>query len=132
MKKKLSIIGIVAVIATAIFAGGCAGGHDHKMADSDSADGEVYAAKPGEIVKIAVTTNYSPKSIKVRKGEPVKLEFTRTDDQNCGDELVFPKLGIKKHLPVGQPVLVEFTPSEPGDLQYACGMDMMRGKVIVQ
>jgi plastocyanin domain-containing protein len=133
MKKKLSVIGIFAIMVFALFAGGCAsGGHDHKTTDGDSADAEVYAAKSGEIVKITVTTTYSPKAIRVKKGEPVKLEFTRVDDKNCGDELVFPKLGIKKQLPVGEPVLVEFTPTEAGELQFACGMDMMRGKVVVQ
>ncbi|MBK7706850.1 MAG: cupredoxin domain-containing protein [Acidobacteria bacterium] len=60
------------------------------------------------------------------------MEFTRVDDKNCGDELVFPKLNIKKTLPVGEPVLVEFTPTESGDLAFQCGMDMMRGKIVVE
>lgn len=116
------------IIATALLIAGCAG---TKSTDS-TADPDVYVAKSGETVKIKVSTSYSPKSVKVKKGEPVKLEFTRLDDKNCGDELDFPKLGIKKELPVGQPVLVELTPNESGDLQFNCGMEMMKGKIIVE
>ncbi len=116
------------IIASALLIAGCAG---TKSADS-TGDPDVYVAKTGETVKIKVSTSYSPKSVKVKKGEPVKLEFTRVDDKNCGDELVFPKLGIKKELPVGQPVAVEITPNESGDIQFQCGMDMMKGKIIVE
>ncbi len=118
----------LALVASAVLIAGCSG---TKSTDS-SADQDVYIAKAGETVKIKVSTSYSPKSVKVKKGEAVKLEFTRVDDQNCGDELVFPNLGIKKELPVGQPVLVELTPNESGDLQFNCGLEMMKGKVIVE
>lgn len=138
MRISLKFIGILAALTAVIALGACSSSPgDHKMADVKKTDGktadpDVYVAKAGETIKITVTTTYEPKSIKVKKGEPVKLEFTRKDDKNCGDELVFPKLGIKKQLPVGEPVLVEFTPADSGDLQFACGMDMMRGKIIVE
>jgi len=34
-------------------------------------------------------------------------------------------------LAVGETVVVEFTPTEAGEIAFACGMDMLRGKVIV-
>ena len=74
---------------------------------------------------------YEPKEIAVKKGQPVKLEFFREDEENCGEELVFPKLNIKKNLPVGETVSVEFTPQESGEIGFTCGMDMLRGKVTV-
>lgn len=74
---------------------------------------------------------YEPKEIAVRKGQPVKLEFFREDGDNCGEELVFPKLNVKKNLPVGAIETVEFTPEETGEIGFTCGMDMLRGKVIV-
>jgi len=124
--KRISIVLMIAAMAAL---GACSGA---KTENKAAADPDVYTAKPGETIKVTVTTTYEPKSIKVKKGEPVKLEFTRKDDKNCGDELVFPKLNIKKTLPVGQPVLVEFTPAESGDIQFQCGMDMMRGKIVVE
>jgi plastocyanin domain-containing protein len=89
-------------------------------------------AAPTEPIKITVSTSYEPKSIAVKKGQPVRLDFYRKDDKNCGGEVVFPKLGIKKELPVGETVSVEFTPQETGDLAFTCGMNMMRGKILVQ
>lgn len=90
------------------------------------------AAPPVETIKVSVSTRYEPKSIEVKKGQPVKLAFHRTDDKNCGGEVVFPKLGIKRELPVGETVTIEFTPEESGEIAFACGMNMMRGKILVQ
>jgi len=67
----------------------------------------------------------------VKKGQPVKLAFTRTDANNCGGEVVFAKQNIKKKLPVGEIVTVEFTPQEAGEIAFTCGMEMYKGKVIV-
>jgi len=61
----------------------------------------------------------------------VSLAFYRTDAENCGGEVVFAKQKITKKLPVGETVLVEFTPNEAGEISFACGMDMLRGKLIV-
>lgn len=36
-----------------------------------------------------------------------------------------------KPLPVGETVLVEFTPAAAGDITFACGMNMLKGKVLV-
>ncbi|MBK8813223.1 MAG: cupredoxin domain-containing protein [Acidobacteria bacterium] len=125
----MKIISIFVLLAAIVAIGACSGA---KTENKTAADPDVYVAKPGETIKVKVTTSYEPKSIKVKKGGPVKMEFTRVDDKNCGDELVFPKLNIKKTLPVGEPVLVEFTPTESGDLAFQCGMDMMRGKIVVE
>jgi len=86
----------------------------------------------GDAIKVTVSNNgYEPASINVKKGQPVKLAFTRTDANNCGGEVVFAKQNITKKLPVGETVLVEFMPTDAGEIGFACGMDMMRGKVVV-
>jgi len=86
----------------------------------------------GDAIKVTVSSNgYEPASISVKKGQPVKLAFTRTDANNCGGEVVFAKQNITKKLPVGETVLVEFTPTDAGEIGFACGMDMLRGKVVV-
>ncbi len=87
---------------------------------------------PAGATKITVSSNgYEPSSIAVKKGQPVKLAFYRADADNCGGEVVFSKQNIKKKLPVGETVLVEFTPTDAGEIGFACGMDMMRGKLVV-
>ena len=35
-------------------------------------------------------------------------------------------------LPFNEPVVVEFTPDKSGEFALACGMGMLRGKVIVR
>lgn len=94
---------------------------------------QVEAANvPAGATKITVSSKgYEPSSIPVVKGQPVKLAFYRADSENCGGEVVFTKQKIRKKLPVGQTVLVEFTPTEVGEIAFVCGMDMLSGKVIV-
>ncbi len=88
---------------------------------------------PADALKVTVSKNgYEPSEIKVEKGKPVKIAFYRADTENCGGEVVFSKLNITRKLPVGETVLIEFTPTEAGELGFACGMGMMKGKVLVQ
>ena len=87
---------------------------------------------PEGAIKVTVSGDgYEPASIPVKKGQPVKLAFYRADGGNCGGEVFFSKQNIRKKLPVGETVLVELTPSEAGEISFACGMDMMRGKLVV-
>lgn len=88
---------------------------------------------PAGAIKVTVSKNgYEPAEIKLEKGKPAKIAFYRSDAENCGGEVVFSKLNITKKLPVGETVLVEFTPPDSGEISFACGMDMMKGKVLVQ
>lgn len=93
---------------------------------------EKAANVPTDATKITVSASgFAPESIPVKKGQPVKLAFYRADANNCGGEVVFSKQNIRKTLPVGETVLVEFTPTGAGEIMFACGMDMMRGKLVV-
>lgn len=101
-------------------------------AGADKADVK-EANVPAGATKITVSKNgYEPASVNAKKGEKLTLAFYRADAENCGGEVVFPKLKITKKLAVGETVLVEITPTESGELAFACGMDMLKGKVLVQ
>jgi len=43
-----------------------------------------------------------------------------------------PGYGIKRDLPLNQAVVIRFTPRTRGEIGYACGMDMYRGKVVAE
>ncbi|MEP7149120.1 MAG: cupredoxin domain-containing protein [Acidobacteriota bacterium] len=87
---------------------------------------------PAGFTKIVVSENgFEPSTVNVRKGGKVSLAFYRADADNCGGEVVIPTQSIRKTLPVGETVLVEFTPAAAGDLAFACGMDMLKGKIVV-
>jgi hypothetical protein len=97
-----------------------------------SAEPAKAANVPEGATQITVSgSGYTPESISVKKGQPVKLAFYRSDANNCGGEVVFAKQNIRKKLPVGKTVLVEFTPTDTGEISFACGMDMLRGRLIV-
>jgi plastocyanin domain-containing protein len=88
-------------------------------------------AVPDDQSRVAVTVDssgYHPETIHARAGAPVTLVFTRTAAVACGEEVVFPDQGIRRALPVGQPVEIPITPS--GTVRFTCGMDMMRGSIV--
>ena len=83
-------------------------------------------------VKIRVDKNgFSPSSIEVEAGHKLNLVFNRADKDNCGGTVVFPKLKIRRNLPVGKDVIVSFTPTDAGTVTFSCGMGMMKGSIVV-
>lgn len=81
--------------------------------------------------RIVVKGGYSPDTIRVVAGRPVRLVFDRQEADPCSERVVFDAFGVSAELPTGTDVPVEFTPTEPGEYEFACQMGMLRGKVIV-
>jgi plastocyanin domain-containing protein len=75
---------------------------------------------------------YEPSRVVLHTGRPARITFTRTTDQTCGTEIVFPSLDIRRALPLAQAVEVEFMPERAGDITFVCGMNMLRGTIVVQ
>jgi plastocyanin domain-containing protein len=84
-----------------------------------------------QIITIEVDGGYSPSRVQVVAGQPVRLDFHRTDRSSCSEELVVPEFGIRKFLPSGETTPVEFTPVTPGSFQFMCGMGMLHGSIVV-
>ncbi|HEY6001523.1 MAG TPA: cupredoxin domain-containing protein [Anaeromyxobacter sp.] len=83
--------------------------------------------------QISVTSDgFVPASIKVKRGEPVRLVVTRKTDRTCATEIVIKDHGINQPLPLDKPVTVELTPKKSGQVRYACGMDMIYGVLQVE
>lgn len=88
---------------------------------------------PDGAIKVVVSKDgFTPEEISLPKDQPAKLAFVRVDEENCADEVVFKDLNITKKLPVGEVVLVDIPAGKTGEINFACGMDMFKGKVIVQ
>ena len=83
-------------------------------------------------VKVTVKGGYSPDVIVVKQGQPVRLDFYRDETASCSDRVVFGDFGIARDLPAFKTTPVEFIPDKPGEFTFACGMNMMRGKIVVQ
>jgi Cu+-exporting ATPase len=67
----------------------------------------------------------------LRAGVRARVTFVRVTDKTCGTEIVFPSLNIKRALPLNDPVAIEFTPEKAGELGFVCGMNMLKGTVVV-
>ncbi|HEY4364165.1 MAG TPA: YHYH protein [Bryobacteraceae bacterium] len=87
---------------------------------------------PGAIPIRITASGYEPARIETTGGGPVKLWFTRTGEPNCGGQVVFPSLGIRREIPLGGSVLVEIPAPLSGEIRFTCGMGMDRGMIMVR
>jgi plastocyanin domain-containing protein len=94
------------------------------------------AAQVGESgvqeVKITVKGGYSPDVVVVKQDRPVRLDFYRDETASCSETVVFGDFGIARDLPAFKTTSVEFTPHQPGEFTWTCGMNMLRGKLVVE
>lgn len=81
---------------------------------------------------ILVKGGYSPNTIIVERGKPVRLSFRREESNGCSETVVFPDFRKSASLPEGQTVPIEFMPDTAGEFDFQCQMGMFRGKLIVQ
>ncbi len=86
-----------------------------------------------ERVTVEVTQEgFVPKEIPAKAGKPITLVVTRRTDLTCAKQIVFADLGVEKDLPMNEAVEVTVTPTKSGEIRFACGMDMIAGKLVVQ
>lgn len=86
----------------------------------------------GRIAIRADEHGFTPSAVTLEKDKPATLVFTRTTDDTCAKEVVFPDIGVKKDLPLNKPVDVEVPTTAPRTLTFACGMNMFKGSVVVR
>lgn len=93
------------------------------------------SATPARTIEIKVTdAGFEPREIRVKKGEPTKLVFTRTTEQTCITEIDIPDEKVAKfELPLNKPVALTITPKKAGVEAFHCSaMGMGNGKIIVE
>jgi hypothetical protein len=76
-------------------------------------------------------SGFQPAKLTLRSGVPARVTFTRKSEKTCATEVAFPSLNIKRALPLNQQVVVEFTPAR-GDMEFVCGMNMLKGTVVAR
>ncbi|PIS04677.1 MAG: copper-transporting ATPase [Candidatus Buchananbacteria bacterium CG10_big_fil_rev_8_21_14_0_10_42_9] len=81
---------------------------------------------------ILVKGVYSPSVLRVKAGRPVKIHFRREESTECSRYVNFPDYHIRKELPEGKTVTIEFTPEKKGEQLFTCDMSMYQGKLIVE
>jgi plastocyanin domain-containing protein len=100
--------------------------------DSPEAAAKTTPQNQAQTATVEVTDKgFEPASLKLKAGVPAKVTFVRKTDATCAKEVVIKEYGINRKLPLNEPVTVEFTPRK-GEFTFACGMDMIKGKLIIE
>ncbi|MBD1918412.1 MULTISPECIES: cupredoxin domain-containing protein [Cyanophyceae] len=81
---------------------------------------------------VTAAKGYQPNRIVVEAGRPVRLDFRRETPSSCYAQLLIPEFAIAVDLPEGKTIPVEFTPTQPGEYEFMCGMKMNFGTIEVR
>src|SRR6266700_2659565 len=92
------------------------------------------ATQLGNLQEVTVTVKggYSPDLVRVRQGVPLRIVFDRQESGECTSRVVFPDFALNRALPAYAQTAVELRPDRPGEFGFACGMNMVHGKLIVE
>ena len=82
-------------------------------------------------IEVVVDGGYKPSRIDLHEGERVRLKFVRKEYNTCTKEVVFPQLNIRRELPPNKPVLIDLPVLAAGEYEFKCGMNMVRGSIVV-
>ncbi len=84
-----------------------------------------------QVVRMEVNgPGYSPNRFTIRQGMPVRWEISGVNTYGCQSVILAPKLGITKYVRQGLNI-VEFTPTQAGEVPFHCSMAMYRGSFTV-
>nr|WP_269153061.1 cupredoxin domain-containing protein [Limosilactobacillus balticus] len=81
---------------------------------------------------IVVNGGYSPSTVILKKGIPAQINFDMHDSTACLSHVVFEQLGVNKDLTKQKVTTVNIPTDKAQTFNFACGMDMFHGKVIVK
>lgn len=90
------------------------------------------AASGAQEIDVLVKGGYSPDRIEVVAGRPVRLKFYRNETSSCTEQVILGDFGIARELPYQKTTAIEFTPEQAGQFSFHCGMNMVRGTLIVK
>ena len=83
-----------------------------------------------QVVRMEQSNGYTPNQFVVKKGVPVKWIINSTNPYTCASALVMPSMNISTRLHAGENV-IEFTPTQVGQLTFSCIMGMFNGAFTV-
>jgi plastocyanin domain-containing protein len=82
-------------------------------------------------IEVLVKGGYRPDVIRALPNVPLRLLFRREETSACSEEIVFPDFGVKQHLPAFATTTINLPAAAAGTYAFACGMDMLHGKLVV-
>ena len=124
--RKLAI-----VLLAFVLLGACAK-QEQPAAQQQPAPAAQASAETVQEHTIDVAGTFTPASVTLKAGQPARLHFRRGDEATCADEIVIPDLGVRKKIAANETVTIDVPAQQARTLNFACGMDMMKGTVVVQ
>ncbi len=76
-------------------------------------------------------TRYVPARVQLKAGVPARLTLITDEIYSCTRAFVIPALNLQKLLPATGVEIIEFTPSQPGQIAFTCSMGMYSGVIEV-
>lgn len=90
----------------------------------------VAAATSEQTIQVGAT--FTPASVTIPANQAIRLHFRRTNEATCADEIVLPELNLRKKIAANETITFDLPAQQARTLNFACGMGMMKGTVIVQ
>ncbi len=87
----------------------------------------------GNIQEVRMTqggSGYTPNQFTVKKGNTVRWIINSTNQYTCAAYISMPTYNIAQPLKAGENI-IEFIPTQAGEVTFTCSMGMYRGKFIV-
>ena len=101
-------------------------GVNYTSVDQNGEQGDV------QVIKMTQSASgYSPSTLRVKVGVPVRWVITSESSFTCASTVVIPSMNIRKDLKKGENI-IEFTPTQKGTIPYSCSMGMYRGTILVE
>ncbi len=94
--------------------------------------GKSTIVNDGQTATIVVNGGYSPSTVTLKKGIPAQVNFDMHDSTACLSHVVFEQLGVNKDLTKQKITTINIPTDKAQTFNFACGMDMFHGKVIVK
>lgn len=101
------------------------GKHEEKAGTAQVEQGKQEA-------NVVVNGGYSPSTIVLKRGVPGQVNFDMKDSTACLSHVVFDKLGVNADLTKQPVTTVKIPTDKKAEYDFACGMNMFHGKVIVK
>ncbi|WP_297815510.1 cupredoxin domain-containing protein [uncultured Lactobacillus sp.] len=94
--------------------------------------GQSTVVNDEQSARIVVKGGYSPSTVVLKKGVPAEVNFDMQDSTACLSHVVFEQLGVNEDLTKQKVTTVKIPTDKAATYNFACGMDMFHGKVIVK
>ena len=109
-------------------------GEDHSQHGLPGTSPTPRMVQGEQVVAITIgSRGFEPAQIELKAGVQARLVFTRQTEQTCATNVQIPDLGVPTtELPMDKAVAITVTPKENGTFTFACGMDMIKGTLLVR